>query len=70
MNNSQIAPWGAIVPWVERAGEPSKGVLYLVGSRFYIAEYRNGALVLTLNGRERSFPDRTSLTRWVKTHLV
>ena len=65
MNKIQVSPWGTIVPWVER------GVVYhLADNRLYIAEVRNGTFVLLLNGREKSFPDRTTMTRWVKAHLV
>lgn len=71
MNKIQIAPWGRIVPRFERAGGPVVGVLYhMSDGRLFISEARSGSYALQLNGRERIFPDRTSMTRWVKAHLV
>lgn len=70
MNKSQICSWGVIVPWYERTDGPLVGVVYLVGGRTIIAENRGGSYALMLNGRERVFPDRTTATKWVKTHLV
>ena len=70
MNAIQQTPWGTIVPWVERAGELVGVVYHLADNRLYIAIVRNGTFVLLLNGREKTFPERTSMTRWVKMHLV
>lgn len=58
------------MPWVERAGGPLVGLLYMIGGRMIISEKRGDNYALLLNGRERVFPDRTSMTRWVKSHLV
>jgi len=70
MNTIQQTPWGMIVPWVERADGPLVGLLYMIGGRMIIAEKRGESFALLLNGKERFFPDRTSMTKWVKTHLV
>lgn len=71
MNKIQFSPWGTIVPWVERSGGPLVGWIYCLNDgRVLIAEVRSGFCALSLNGREKSFPDRTSMTRWVKSHLV
>lgn len=70
MNNMQVTPWGTIVPWVERANGPLVGLLYMIGGRMIIAEKRGESFALLLNGREKIFPERVTMTRWVKTHLV
>lgn len=70
MNNMQVTPWGTIVPWVERADGPLVGLLYVIGGRMIVAEKRGESFALLLNGREKTFPERTSMTRWVKSHLV
>ena len=70
MNNMQVTPWGRIVPWVERVDGPLVGLLYMIGGRMIVAEKRGESFALLLNGREKNFPERTSMTRWVKTHLV
>lgn len=70
MNNMQVTPWGTIVPWVERADGPLVGLLYMIGGRMIVAEKRGESFALLLNGREKTFPERTSMTRWVKAHLV
>ena len=70
MNTIQQTPWGTIVPWVERVNGPLVGLLYMIGGRMIIAEKRGDNYALLLNGREKSFPDRTTMTRWVKAHLV
>lgn len=70
MNNMQVTPWGTIVPWVERANGPLVGLLYMIGGRMIVAEKRGESFALLLNGREKTFPERTSMTRWVKSHLV
>ena len=70
MNNMQKTPWGVIVPRVERANGPLVGLLYMIGGRMIVAEKRGDNFALLLNGREKNFPERTTMTRWVKTHLV
>lgn len=70
MNKIQVSPWGTIVPWVERANGPLVGLLYMIRGRMTIAEKRGDGFALLLNGREKTFPERTSMTRWVKAHLV
>lgn len=69
MNKMQICSWGIIVPWVNNAGA-LLGVVYRVSGRTVIAENRGDCYALTLNGREKRFPDRTTTTKWVKSHLA
>ena len=70
MNAIQQTPWGTIVPWVERVDGPLVGLVYMISGRMILAELREDNYALRLNGREKIFPDRTSMTRWVKAHLV
>ena len=70
MNTMQVTPWGRIVPWVERANGPLVGLLYMIRGRMIIAEKRGDGFALLLNGREKIFPERVTMTKWVKTHLV
>mgnify|MGYP006873023770 CR=1 FL=1 len=71
MNKMQINPWGITVPWVERYGGPLKGILYrLNDGRMIVAEVCEGGFSLELNGRERIFPSREIMTKWVKAHFV
>lgn len=70
MNNMQVTPWGTIVPWVERVDGPLVGLVYMISGRMILAERRGDNYALLLNGREKIFPKRTTMTKWVKTHLV
>lgn len=71
MRKTQITPWGLIVPRFERISDEPVAFIYAIGGRrAYYAEKRGDSYILLLNGREKSFHDRVSMTRWVKTHLV
>ena len=67
----QHLSWGIVMHFYEDAGDRYEGVTYLLPGKQVYAKFLNGGFVYRpLNGKERVFPDRTSMTRWVKSHLV